>query len=202
MKLFREFYDLQNPGFLDKTKHKIRVHGRKLVQILKKINLKAVLFHDENRIVVDETLPDLKREWPSFHEASHKILVWHKPYFCYGDTAQTLNPDWHEQLEAEANFGASALMFCGPVFTEEARDTKPEWSAVEELKKRYRKSFSTTLRRYVEFGPGVPFHAQLGSKRIDEEPSFPWFVGVNAVILDDIAKVCHNSPLLRVAVFR
>ncbi len=105
LELFREFYDLQNPGFLDKTKHKIRVHGRKLVQILKKINLKAVLFHDENRIVVDETLPDLKREWPSFHEASHKILVWHKPYFCYGEGIQPVREmrvRWKDCLGADS----------------------------------------------------------------------------------------------------
>jgi len=155
LELHREFYDLQNPTFLNKTKHKIRVGRRKLVEIFRKIRLQAVLFHDENRIVVDKALPEIKREWPSFHEASHKILVWHRQYF-YGDTAQTLDPDWHEQLEAEANFGASALMFCGPVFTKEARDTKPEWAAVEDLKRRYGKSFSTTLRRYVGFGPEVP----------------------------------------------
>ena len=152
LELFREFYDLQNPSFLDRTKHRIWVNGRKIV---KKIKLQALLFHDKNRIVVDEALPEIKREWPSFHEVSHKILVWHRPYF-YGDTAQTLNPDWHVPLEAEANFGASALMFCGPLFTGEARDTKPGWASVEELKKRYGKSYSTTLRRYVQFGPEVP----------------------------------------------
>ncbi len=171
LELFRGFYDLQNPGFLDKTKHKIRVHGRKLVQILKKIKLRAVLFYDENRIVVDETLKEIQREWPSFHEASHKILPWHEPYFCYGDTAETLIPEWREPLEAEANFGASALMFCGPLFTEEARDTKPEWAAVEELKKRYRKSYSTTLRRYVQFGPKAPMAMLTSTPHWKDQPS-------------------------------
>ncbi len=55
-----------------------------------------------------------------------------------------------------ANYAASTLMFCGPVFTTEAKDTKPEWASIEGLKKRYRKSYSTTLRRYVQFGPDCP----------------------------------------------
>lgn len=171
LELFRGFYDLQNPGFLDKAKHKIRVHGRKLIRILDKIRLRAVLFYEEHRIVVDETLPEIKREWPSFHEAAHKILVWHEPYFSYGDTAETLDPHWREPLEAEANYAASALMFCGPVFGKEARDTKPEWAAVEELKKRYGKSYSTTLRRYVEFGPQVPMALLVSTLPWADQPS-------------------------------
>jgi len=169
--LFREFYDLQNPSFFDKAKYKIVVGTRKLARdIVKKIKLQALLFHDENRIVVDDALPEIKREWPSFHEASHKVLVWHRSYF-YGDTAQTLNPDWHEQLEAEANFAASALMFCGPLFTQEARDTKPEWAAFEELKKRYGKSYSTTLRRYVQFGPDVSMAMLVSTPYWKDQPS-------------------------------
>jgi len=30
-------------------------------------------------------------------------------------------------LESEANYAASALMFCGPAFIREALDTSPEW---------------------------------------------------------------------------
>ena len=90
----------------------------------------------------------LKQDLPAFHEMGHRILVWHHPYF-YGDTAQTLDPDWQQPLEEEANYTASTLMFCGELFTTEARDTKPEWASVEELKKRYRKNLpnnTTPLR--------------------------------------------------------
>jgi len=170
LELFREFYDLQNPGFLDRAKHRMRINGRKILGVLTKIKLQAVLFHDESRIVVDDSLPEIKKKWPSFHEATHKILVWHRPYF-YGDTAQTLDPDWHQQLEAEANCGASALMFCGPVFTEESRDTKPDWGALEGLKKRYDNSYSTTLRRYVRFGPEIPMAMLASTPAWKDQPS-------------------------------
>ena len=130
----------------------MQVGGRKLVEVVKKINLQAVIFFDEDRIVIDDSLPPIKRDWPCFHETSHKIIPWHKAAF-YGDTAQTLDPDWQEQLEAEANYGASALMFCGRRFTEEAKETQPEWASVHALVRRYGKSISTTLRRYVGSGP-------------------------------------------------
>ncbi len=152
LNLYRQFYKLQDPTVLDRAKHRIQIHGMKLVNLIKKIKLVAVLFYDEDRIVVDADLPEIKRDFPSFHESTHRILEWHQPYF-YGDTAQTLDPDWHERLEAEANYGASALMFCGPVFTGEARDTAPEWATIVQFKKRYGKSLLTSLRRYVEHGP-------------------------------------------------
>lgn len=170
LNLYRDYYDLQDPGFLDKAKHKVQVHGRKLVDIIKKVSLKAVLFHDEDRIVVDSSLSEIRREWPTMHEAAHRILVWHGPYFSYGDTAQTLDPEWHEQLEAEANYGASALMFCGPVFDREAKDSRPGWAAVKELKGRYRKSYTTTLRRYVEHGPQWPMVMVVNTPWWEEKP--------------------------------
>ena len=154
--LDRDFYDLENPGFLDVAKHKFRVTGKKLIKtIRRKIGLVAVLLYDENRILIDSELPEMKRDWPTYHEVTHKILPWHRMYF-HGDTAQTLDPDWQEQLEYEANYGASELMFCGPVFTEAALDTVPNWSSIKALKDRYKSSFSTTLRRYVQHSHDRP----------------------------------------------
>ena len=81
LNLHRDFYNLKNPSFLDKTKHKIKVCGKPILNIIKKINLVAVLFYDEDRIVIDSELPELRQDWPSFHETGHKILEWHRPYF-------------------------------------------------------------------------------------------------------------------------
>lgn len=152
LRLNRTYYDLRDPGFCDKAKYKLLVAARKAAKVIRKINLVAVLFQDEKRIVIDANLPAIKQDWPSFHECAHRIMPWHRAYF-HGDTAQTLDPAWQERLEAEANFGASGLMFCGPVFTRSALDTKPEWASVKALKQDYGKSYVTTLRRYVEHGP-------------------------------------------------
>ena len=154
VQLHRDYYDLANPGFLDRAKHKLRIHGHKLVDIIDKVRLQAVLLFDENRICIDQELPKIKHPWASCHETGHRLLPWHKPFF-FGDTAQTLDPSYQADLEAEANYAAGRLLFLGNRFTEEARDFAPTIEAIKCLARRYRASLTTTLRRYVEQGPDV-----------------------------------------------
>lgn len=170
LQVHREFYDLEDPGFLDRAKHTIKVRGQKLVKVLGKLKLVAVLFYDEDRIVVSSNLSEIRRDFPSFHETAHRVFEWHQLFF-YGDTAQTLDPDYHEDLEAEANYGAAAFMFCGPVFTREALDTTPNWDSVTELKARYDKSWVTTLRRYVEHSHNQPMAMLVSPAPWMEKPA-------------------------------
>ncbi len=181
LELHREFYNLQNPRFLDRAKHRLQINGQKIIRILHKIKLDAVLLFDENRIVVDCEIPEIRRDWPTFHEATHRVLPWHKPYF-YCDTAQTLNPDWQQILEAEANYGASEMMFCGPVFTREALDTLPKWESIKILKKRYGKSYHMTLRRYIEHSHDNPMAMVVSTplwmdKPDDQKERWRHFIG-------------------------
>lgn len=149
LNLYRDFYDLEDPSILQRLRHKVLLHGRKLVEVAKKITLHAVWLTDDRRILIDQSLPAPKRRWASYHEVTHSLLPWHRDFFL-GDTAQTLDPYYQEALEEEANYGASGLMFCGDRFTHEALDLTPGWSAISTLKKRYDASFPTTLRRFVE----------------------------------------------------
>ena len=151
LKVHREFYDLEDPALLKRFWHKVQVQKEKLIRVVKKIRLAAVWLPDEDLILVDKSQPQPKQEWASFHDSVHTLLDWHRPYFL-GDTARTLDPDYQEALEEEANYGASALMFCGRRFTSDALDTSLEWASVEELKRQYKKSWVTTLRRFVEHG--------------------------------------------------
>lgn len=128
LKLHRDFYDLENPTFLQRVAHKIQIGKHRLVEIIQSVKLFAVWLPDETRIIVDQSLPPPKQEFASFHDSTHRILVWHRSFYL-GETAQTLDPDYQEMLEGEANYGASGLMFCGPVFTQEALQTSPEWSS-------------------------------------------------------------------------
>ena len=116
VQLHRDYYDLANPGFLDRAKHKLRIDGHKLVDIINKVRLQAVLLFDENRICIDQELPKIKHPWASCHETGHRLLPWHKPFF-FGDTAQTLDPNYQADLEAEANYAAGRLLFLGNRFT-------------------------------------------------------------------------------------
>lgn len=151
----QEFYDLENPGFLQRAMHKVRVKGDQLRRFLRdRVKLAAVWLPDDHRILIDRGLPKPKQDWAGFHEATHGLLPWHREYFL-GDTAQTLEPSFQVKLEAEANYGASALRFLGKSFTDEARDSLPFWKQIQALQRRYGTSLQSTARRFVEFGPDL-----------------------------------------------
>ena len=129
----------------------------------------ALWFPDEQRILIDESLPAPKQDWASFHDTTHTVLPWHKPLFL-GDTAQTLDPDFQEMLEGEAHYGASAFMFGGQVFTKEALELVPQWESVKLLKKRYDKSWVTTVRRFIEFSHQRPMAMVVSTAKWDIKP--------------------------------
>ena len=81
VQLHRDYYDLTNPGFLDRAKHKLRIHGHKLVEIIDKVRLQAVLLFDENRICIDQELPKIKHPWASCHETGHRLLPLYRTRF-------------------------------------------------------------------------------------------------------------------------
>ena len=170
VQLHRDYYDLADPGFLDRAKHKLRIDGHKLVDIIKKVRLQAVLLFDENRICIDQELPKIKHPWASCHETGHRLLPWHKPFF-FGDTAQTLDPNYQADLEAEANYAAGRLLFLGNRFTEEAKDLVPTIKVIKSLAKRYRASLTTTLRRYVEQGPDFAMAMLVSTPPWSKQPA-------------------------------
>lgn len=87
-----------------------------------------------------------------------------------GCTGRSSDPDFQEMLENEANYGASALMFGGSMFTEEAVDTVPGWESIKLLKKRYKKSLVTTTRRYVGFSHDIPMALVISTPLWMEKP--------------------------------
>jgi len=150
LKLNRQFYSLDDPNLLRRFAHRLQIGKRKIVNIVReKIRLAAVWLPDEKRILVDESQPKQKQLWASFHDTVHTVLPWHRDFFL-GDTAQSLEHEYQDMLESEANYGASGLMFGGKVFTAQALDTTPCWESIEGLIKVHQKSYVTTFRRYVE----------------------------------------------------
>jgi hypothetical protein len=156
LRLHRRFYDLEDPTFLDQAWHQFQIRKHRLIDFVRnKMGLKAAIFFEARRVLIDQSLPTPKQEFAGFHEVGHDVIPHHKTYF-QGDTAETLDPDYHEMLEAEANYVASGLMFCGPVFTTAAKDTTPAWASIEHLRPVFKKSIETTARRYVQHGPDQP----------------------------------------------
>jgi len=162
LKIGKKSYDLNDEELLSEIRAELRVADKDIQQIVKGIDLKGLWIPKDNVIFIDKNVTKNKKRWVEGHEISHAIIPSHR-YFLLGDTEDTLDPDYRLMLEAEANYGASSLIFLGDKFTGEARDLSIEWKSVQLLSKRYGNSLNTTLRRFVQFSHDIPMAAFIGS---------------------------------------
>ena len=156
LKLDRGFYRADAPGMADEVISRIRVatiqvyhRPTLIIDVIKKLSLKALYIPDRKRILLDGSLPEKKHRWNEAHEVGHSIIPWHDDMML-GDNAQTLSHDCHEQIEAEANFAAGRLLFLRERFINEARDMLPTLDSVRALHPKFGNTLSTTLYRFVE----------------------------------------------------
>lgn len=175
LKLDRSYYNIANPGFLAEVAHRVKVAGKQivarptlLIDVIKKANLSALWIPDSKRILIDETVPEAKHRWMEAHEIGHSIIPWHQE-FLFGDNEQTLDPQCHATIEAEANFGASRLLFMQDRFGLEAREMDLSFKSVQMLKNRYGNTLTSTFWRFVE--DRNPAHAAFGV--VGVHPKYP-----------------------------
>jgi hypothetical protein len=120
-----------------------------ILDIVRKRSLKALYLPDRKRILIDSAEPKLKWRWNETHEIIHAGVPWHQEAM-FGDTEVTLSPSCHEQIEAQANFGAGRLLF----FQNQLRDfislSTPNFALVEAIKKRYGNTLTSSLWRMIE----------------------------------------------------
>jgi Zn-dependent peptidase ImmA (M78 family) len=155
LEIDQSFYDINDPTFFDGLFHKMKLSAFKVKGVLQKVGMQALWLPQEDKIVIDAALPKPKHKWVTAHEIGHRLIPTHR-HFLFGDTAETLDPEYHEMLEQEANYCASALTFMGKKFTTDALDTQPCWGNIHTLQTRYETSATSTLRRYVEHSHDRP----------------------------------------------
>lgn len=156
LKLDLRYYNSANTAALNEIAHKIRVAGKQilarptlLLDVIKKASLSALWVPDRKRILIDDSIPPPKQRWTEGHEIGHSIIPWHQE-FLFGDNQFTLDPTCHAQVEAEANYAASQLLFLQERFASESRDVELNWDAIKRFSKRYGNTMTTTLWRMVE----------------------------------------------------
>lgn len=151
------YYSLSDPSMLQEFAHKIRVGAklfartkpRMLCDVVKKAGLSALWDPQKRLILLDRDEPELRHRWMEAHEIGHSLAPWHGRYM-FGDHSETLHESCHDNLEREANFAASKLLFLGDRFREEARDSEASFDHVLALHKRFGNSIPSTLRHFVE----------------------------------------------------
>ena len=156
--IYRGYYNLRDPGLIKEIMHRLHVGANKVIDLFEKIKLQGIWFPDEKKILIDEEVHDIKKRWITAHELGHRIVPWHAD-FIMGDTAETLDPDYHEALEEEANYAASSLLFLASRFSTESADYELNIGSVGALSKIYGNSQAMTLRRFVQFGKDKPMIA-------------------------------------------
>ncbi len=104
---------------------------------------------DRKMVLLDESVPAIKQRWNEGHEVIHSALSWHGMVLL-GDDKLTLSLGCHEQIEAEANYGAGRLLFLQKKFEAMARDSKPSFSLVQRISRKFGNSLTSTLWRCIE----------------------------------------------------
>jgi Zn-dependent peptidase ImmA (M78 family) len=156
LKLDRAYYTADDPSLIRETVSRIRVatiqvyqRPMLLLDAIRKMSLQALYVPDRRRILLDGSLPPKKHRWSEAHEILHSLIPWHDDVM-HGDNRHTLLPACHEQVEAEANYGAGRLLFLRDRFGAQARDLPPTIASVQTLNGDFGNTLSSTLWRFVE----------------------------------------------------
>lgn len=156
LRLDLAYYAADDVGILREVVHKLRVGAKQviarptlLIEAIRKLDLKALFVPDRKQILLDSTSPPLKQRWSEGHEVLHSVIPWHADYML-GDTKATLTPACHEQIEAEANFGAGRLLFPLKQFEHQYRSTALSIRRIKEISEYFGNTITSTLWRCVE----------------------------------------------------
>ena len=174
------YYTADDPSLVEEVIHKMRVGAKQIIkrpalllEVIKTFDLKGLFLPHNKRILLDSSLPALKKRWSESHEIAHSLIPWHKEYLL-GDTKETLSPGCHEQLEAEANYGAGRLLFPHKPMLAVARSSSPSMSHIRAIATHFGNTITSSLWRYVEYSDKPclgtigehPHHLPLGAEPI------------------------------------
>jgi len=156
LELDLQHYSSSQTGVLAETVHRMRVGFHQvlrrpllLLDVVKKLSLKALWVPDRKRILIDTDEPLLKHRWNEAHEVGHSIIPWHEA-MLHGDNHRTLKPACHHKVEAEANYAAGRTLFLQDRFKQELLDSPLDLTAVKALRKTFGNTITSTLWRAVE----------------------------------------------------
>lgn len=189
-KLDLTYYSKSDLNLLDEMAHRAKMAGHQISStaqsmrdVVNEFGLKGLLMLKEGdkRIFIDDDVVPLKRRFVIAHEILHDLLPWHRSLLI-GDNETTLNPTFHQAMEAEANYGGRRLIFMGDQFRREALDCSFNWKTIASFKDRYGNTLTTTLWQMVcerdpkqpAFGliSRHPYHADICSKVGNENVAY------------------------------
>ena len=144
--------DLENidSSFFESFKEKLVDPSKKaLLNALSKI--KGFFYREEKTIYIDVNLDKNmgKKNFVKLHEIGHGVLSWQDDIILALDNDETLNEEYKDQFEAEANYFASVTLFQQDRFLEESEKLNLGLGAVMALRKKFGSSVHSAFRNYV-----------------------------------------------------
>ena len=157
LELDKGYYSSSDDGLLRETAHRLKIAGKQvlkrprlLLDVVKKLDLRALYIPDQRRILLDSELPSAKQRWGEAHEIGHSLLDWHE-HMMHGDQERTLSLSCQNQLESEANFAAGRLIFLADEFKDRLLGLdNVSLTGVRGLAKEFGNTITSTLWRTVE----------------------------------------------------
>lgn len=156
LKLDRHYYSSQDDSALREFASRMIVAGKQvvsrptlIVDVFKKFNLQGLWIPDRKRVLINEGMPKPKWRWTEAHELIHSVIPWHDGAVM-GDDEYSVTPSCHEQVEAEANYGAGRLLFLQGLFDEYVKSSSAGFGVVESAKEKFGNTLTTTFWRVVE----------------------------------------------------
>lgn len=163
LRLDLAYYRADDPGLLQEVVHRLRLGAKQvigrpslLIEAVRKFDLRALFVPDRRQILIDEGLHDLKKRWSEGHEIVHSLVPWHAEYML-GDNKVTLAPSCHDQIEAEANFGAGRLFFPPAELLTLIRASTLDFQRIKAISRHFGNTITSTLWRCVEADPNPSF---------------------------------------------
>ena len=133
-----------NHSFYDRIKEKTRntlLNGFKMVR--------GILDRDDKVIYLDLSQLPKRQNFVKLHEVGHEVLRWQNQVILSLDDDQTLNAEYDEQFEEEANYFASRTIFQQDRFNREMEKLELSIKAPMQLAKLFGSSIHASLRNYV-----------------------------------------------------
>lgn len=184
LRLDLQYFRADDPHLLGEVIHKLKIGAKQVIErpgllldAIRKFDLNALFIPDRKRILIDGSVPDLKKRWYESHEVAHSLIPWHSDYML-GDDRATLSQGCQQIIEAEANYGAGRLLFPYQAFTEARRSSVPTLTQIQAIAKHFGNTITSTLWRCVEQSEEVTF-AAIGEHphhSRDGKPPIEYFV--------------------------
>ncbi|MGH2638124.1 MAG: ImmA/IrrE family metallo-endopeptidase [Rhabdochlamydiaceae bacterium] len=164
------YFQASDPTLLEETLVRLKIGKKRTIQsaialseAVKKWSLRALFIPDQNRILLERSLPPPKLRWNESHEIGHSLIPWHLNSML-GDNATTLSPTCHARIEAEANYAAGRLLFLRNRFDIEVHDSQISLQVIRGLASAFANSITTTMWRFIEVrGKHLPIVGMLSA---------------------------------------